>query len=169
MTDGYHTILMDPPWHEQGGGKSKRGADRHYDLVKDRDMLGVVLGCPLLAPAPQCHLWMWVTANRLPLGLSIMAALGFRYLNNVVWVKPSIGLGRYIRGQHELLLFGVRGPTQLPAVPPPSAIHAPRRRHSQKPDEQYTLIEAVSVGPRLEMFARTARDGWDRWGLEAPK
>lgn len=26
----YKTIYMDPPWAEQGGGKIKRGADRHY-------------------------------------------------------------------------------------------------------------------------------------------
>lgn len=26
----YKTIYADPPWPEQGGGKIKRGADRHY-------------------------------------------------------------------------------------------------------------------------------------------
>lgn len=25
----YRTIYADPPWHEQGGGRIKRGADRH--------------------------------------------------------------------------------------------------------------------------------------------
>ena len=30
----YKTILADPPWPEHGGGKSKRGADRHYPLMK---------------------------------------------------------------------------------------------------------------------------------------
>ena len=29
---------MDPPWYETGGGKIKRGADRHYDLVKTPDL-----------------------------------------------------------------------------------------------------------------------------------
>ena len=27
---GYSTVLADPPWPESGGGKVKRGADRHY-------------------------------------------------------------------------------------------------------------------------------------------
>jgi N6-adenosine-specific RNA methylase IME4 len=26
----------------------------------------------------------------------------------------------------------------------------------------------VSPGPRLEVFARSARPGWDRWGHDAP-
>ena len=29
----YKTIYMDPPWMESGGGKIKRGADRHYPLI----------------------------------------------------------------------------------------------------------------------------------------
>jgi hypothetical protein len=34
----YGTILADPPWLERGGGKIKRGADRHYPLMKTRDI-----------------------------------------------------------------------------------------------------------------------------------
>jgi hypothetical protein len=34
----YSTILMDPPWNETGGGKIKRGADKHYPLVKTPDL-----------------------------------------------------------------------------------------------------------------------------------
>ncbi len=40
------------------------------------------------------------------------------------------------------------------------------RRHSQKPDEMYELIEAVAPTPRIELFARTRRPGWDAWGNE---
>ncbi len=40
----------------------------------------------------------------------------------------------------------------------------PRRRHSQKPDEAYDIIEAVSQGPYLEIFALQEREGWDCWG-----
>ena len=34
----YKTILADPPWQEQGGGKIKRGADKHYPLMKTKDI-----------------------------------------------------------------------------------------------------------------------------------
>ena len=34
-------------------------------------------------------------------------------------------------------------------------------------DEAFALIEARSAGPRLELFARGARDGWTAWGNQA--
>ena len=30
------------------------------------------------------------------------------------------------------------------------------------------MIERVSYGPRIELFAREAFSGWDLWGNEAP-
>jgi hypothetical protein len=32
----YRIICADPPWAERGGGKCKRGADRHYPLMSTR-------------------------------------------------------------------------------------------------------------------------------------
>ena len=36
--------------------------------------------------------------------------------------------------------------------------------HSHKPEEQYAVIERISGGPYLELFARRAQPGWDAWG-----
>lgn len=44
---------------------------------------------------------------------------------------------------------------------------APRRDHSEKPDLFMDLVEQMSPGPRLEMFARTPRLGWASWGNES--
>ena len=164
----YKTIVADPPWAETGGGKIKRGADKHYSVIKDKDMAAVLLAAPCWRPAADCHLWLWVTNNRLPIGLEIMAALGFRYVTNLVWVKDRIGIGQYLRGQHELCLFGVRGQTMMPPRRDvPSVLHAPRTVHSRKPAKAFEVFERVSSGtPRLEMFARTERHGWDVWGNE---
>jgi N6-adenosine-specific RNA methylase IME4 len=43
-------------------------------------------------------------------------------------------------------------------------IVAGRREHSRKPEEARERIEALVPGPRLEMFARDPREGWDAWG-----
>ena len=43
----------------------------------------------------------------------------------------------------------------------------PRGRHSAKPDAFLDLVEQVSPGPYLELFARRNRLGWDTWGNEA--
>jgi N6-adenosine-specific RNA methylase IME4 len=49
-------------------------------------------------------------------------------------------------------------------------IFSPRREHSRKPDEVYDLIEKMyPEATKLELFARTARDGWDQWGNEVGK
>lgn len=41
---------------------------------------------------------------------------------------------------------------------------ASRGRHSEKPDFFADLIERMSPGPYVELFARTPRLGWDSWG-----
>ena len=38
--------------------------------------------------------------------------------------------------------------------------------HSAKPDEFYRLAERLYGGPRVELFARRRRDGWDCYGNE---
>ena len=43
----------------------------------------------------------------------------------------------------------------------------PRGRHSEKPEAFLDLVEQVSPGPYLELFARRNRLGWDTWGNEA--
>ena len=56
-------------------------------------------------------------------------------------------------------------------VPPPihQVIIAPVRAHSAKPDEAYRRMERLYAGPRLELFARKAREGWLTWGNEIPR
>jgi N6-adenosine-specific RNA methylase IME4 len=90
----------------------------------------------------------------------------------MVWTKPQMGLGWWVRQQHEILLIGTKGTpaTPLPADRPRSVLSAPRRRHSQKPDEMYHLIDRMfpHLTDRLEMFARNTRPGWTSWGNEVP-
>ena len=167
----YRAILIDPPWNERGGGKIKRGADRHYPLLKTRDIYTTIVSCPQWNNRSEnSHLYLWVTNNHLTDGLWLLDALDYKYKSNVVWVKPTIGLGQYFRGQHEILLFGTRG--KKPTEPRtdvrniPSILHAAKRRHSQKPEETYALIERRSKGEYLELFARTRREGWTTWGNE---
>jgi len=85
------TVQMDPPWPEQGAGKIKRGADRHYSLIKKKqDILKVVLQSgvwPDWEKDEGAHLYIWVTNNYLEWGLWLMDALGFTYKTNVIWVK----------------------------------------------------------------------------------
>jgi N6-adenosine-specific RNA methylase IME4 len=165
----YRCVAIDPPWLERGAGKIKRGADRHYNLMHTDGIIALLRFEIEPKLANDCHLWLWVTNNYLPDGLLVMSALGFRYVTNLVWVKDRIGLGQYLRGQHELCLFGTRGATSLPPIRNvPSALFCKKGAHSAKPQEAFDMIERVSPGPRLEVFAREKRPGWDAWGDQAP-
>lgn len=164
------TVLMDPPWMERGGGKIKRGADRHYPLEHTADMPAIIRSCPHWDRlADNAHCYMWVTNNFLPDGLWLLGELGFRYVTNLVWTKDRVGLGQYFRGQHELLLFGVRG-EHIPTRGTWSTWLAkgvlPRTRHSAKPLFVHTMVETASPGRHLELLAREERDGWITWGNE---
>ena len=171
----FRTILIDPPWETPGGGKSKRGSDKHYDLVKTKDLPSLIMNNGVWQISNDCHLWLWSVNSKLEDALWLMKQLGFRYVTNAAWVKIrneklQFGIGRYMRGCHELLLFGVKGETHLPDVAPKSVfgdlsvLIAERNTHSSKPIDQYELIENISPEPRLEMFARNKRSGWASWG-----
>lgn len=194
----YKCLYLDPPWEERGAGKSKRGADRHYDLIKTADMPAVIRNSGYWNPYRNAHVWLWVTDNFLQDGLWLMKRLGVTYKRSAVWVKTEdpldvldrhsnetingftleqmkqalslqIGLGQYLRGTKELLLFGTIGAGQAVETwkghrDIPDTIRALRAKHSRKPDEAYTMIEDVTHGPRVELFATREREGWDSWG-----
>jgi N6-adenosine-specific RNA methylase IME4 len=115
---------------------------------------------------------MWATANFLMAAGWVMKEVGFRYVTCAVWKKDRIGLGRYMRRRTEFLLLGVRGPSMVPGTKsrPEDLIEAPKTKHSRKPPLAYERIRMISPGPRLELFARGEREGFDVWGhLDGPK
>jgi N6-adenosine-specific RNA methylase IME4 len=165
----YCTVLADPPWLERGGGKVKRGADRHYPLMST----SAIAALPVVEwAAPDAHLYLWVTNNFLEDGLMVMRAWGFRYVSILTWKKDRIGLGQYFRGNTEHCLFGVRGslPYRITATgvraQGVTGFDAPRGKHSVKPEYLRLMAGVVSYEPRLELFARRPAPGWDVWGNE---
>lgn len=105
----FQIIYIDPPWKETGGGKIKRGADRHYPLMSIKEIKEIPIS--LLADE-NCHLYMWTTNNFLEKSFEIINAWGFNYVTTITWVKHRMGLGQYFRGQTEHCLFCKKG--QIP-------------------------------------------------------
>jgi N6-adenosine-specific RNA methylase IME4 len=166
----YKTVYADPPWPEHGGGKIKRGADRHYSLMKVKDIIALGDELQNYIDPEGCHLYLWATNNYLPDALKVMEAWGFDYKTTITWMKDRFGIGQYFSGQSEHCLFGTRGtlPYNIRADGKrgqgTTAFLAPRSIHSRKPKEMRTMIETVSYEPRLELFARQEFDDWDKWG-----
>lgn len=160
----FKTILADPPWDVfQRGG---RGAVNHYDLMSLERIKGIPVGDLATADA---HLWLWCTNATLREGYDVAEAWGFVVRSPLTWVKFRIGLGAYLRNATEHLLFATRGKAPVRFRSQPTWINAPVQDHSHKPEEQYAIIERISDGPFLELFARrrpSSHADWSVWGNE---
>jgi len=83
----YKTLLADPPWNETGGGRIKRGANRHYPLLKTEDIPRVILESGYWLPDENAHFYLWVTNTFLVCGdgVWVMKELGFRPVCLLTW------------------------------------------------------------------------------------
>jgi N6-adenosine-specific RNA methylase IME4/ParB-like chromosome segregation protein Spo0J len=161
-------LLADPPWGYQDVGIAtpNRRADNHYPLLSLQQICALPVGQLL---ADDAIVFLWAISPLLLATNEVFSAWGLDYRANLVWDKEIIGTGYWVRNQHEHLLIAVKGNPPHPphAVVPASVIRSRRREHSRKPDEVHELIERMYPElPKLELFARKARPGWDVWGNE---
>ena len=176
----YKTIYLDPPWQICTGGTSIRKKtniqhkgwgtpQNHYPVMKTKDIINELQFVKDITD-DQSHMYMWVVNNKIEDALLLIKELGFTYITNICWVKDRIGMGQYFRGQHELLFFCRKG-NPMPykyknskKITISSVVNEPRDIHSKKPSIFYKIIEDISYGPYLELFARNRNNGWDSWG-----
>lgn len=165
-TKKYRTILADPPWDiNQRGKYSTRSAESHYELMP----LERIKAMPVANLCEEnAHLYLWIPNGLLQEGLDVIRAWGFAYRSPLIWIKPRLGLGNYIRNASEICLFATRGKAPVKFHAQPNWLFAPQQEHSHKPEEQFAIIERLSDGPYLELFARRRQLGWDAWGNEVP-
>jgi N6-adenosine-specific RNA methylase IME4 len=178
-------VLADPPWHFRSytGEIGNRDVRNHYDVMSRRRILD--LPVQDLVDPRGAHLFLWTTAPFLQFSFQVLEAWGFRYSSIAfVWAKLNarvdpdgtftqrdfaVGLGHTTRKSAEIcLLARCRSPRRRNGNVR-ELIVAPRRQHSRKPDEIRERIEAYSVGPYYELFARSTRHGWHSWGIERHK
>ena len=89
----------------------------------------------------------------------------------MVWHKPG-GFQPYGLPQYncEFVLFGRMGSLPFTETKQFSTcFDGKRREHSRKPDGFYDTVRRVSPGPRIDVFSRERRDGFDSWGDEVDK
>ena len=156
---GFATILVDPPWPLQSG-------EKHYRTMSLARIKALPVG---QLAARDAHLWLWTTNALLPKAYEVAEAWGFTVRSPLTWVKFRLGLGgRYqLRNATEQLLFCTRGKAPLGSRSQPTWFNAPVTEHSRKPAEQFAIIERVSPGPYLELFARRRPESnlpWAVWG-----
>jgi N6-adenosine-specific RNA methylase IME4/ParB-like chromosome segregation protein Spo0J len=163
----FPVIYADPPWRYEHAESESRAIENQYPTMT----LGEIMSMPIDDVAlDDCILFMWATSPKLAEAFEVLDSWGFTYRTCAVWDKQKIGMGYYFRQQHELLLVATKGepPTPKPADRPASVFSYKRGPHSSKPVEVYGVIEAMYPElPKLELFCRNPREGWNAWGNQA--
>lgn len=159
----FGVIYCDPPWKYEHSKTHARDIENNYPTMDTDDIANIEI-----PSGDNCVLVMWATAPKLLEALSVMDAWGFHYRTCAVWDKEIIGMGYWFRGQHEMILIGVKGKVSPPAENNrfPSVIKERRTKHSKKPDCIYDMIEKMFPGMEyIELFARKKHsEKWEVWG-----
>ena len=164
MTKKYQIIYADPPWHYRHCASKSRRIENQYPTMITPDIMRLKIPC-----ANHAVLYLWATAPKLEEAFAVMRAWGFDYRSCLVWDKEIIGMGYWFRGQHELLLVGIKGkfPPPPPSLRKPSILRVRRGKHSCKPDHiRYWINKWYPTESKIELFAREKTPGWDVWGNE---
>ncbi len=177
----YRTIVADPPWAYDGDGfPSMVGPGRGRRRRTTKQIPYSTMSVVEIAALPvrdlsqaSAALFLWTTNRHLPYAFRILEDWGYEYTQTIVWAKtPRSPFVASVAPNHaEYLLVARRGSHRWSGSVRTNVLRveqAPQwAAHSAKPDAFLDLVEQVSPGPYLELFARRQRLGWDTWGNEA--
>ena len=178
----YRILTADPPWKfgDKLPGKG-RGAEKHYKTLTVEE----ICLFPLPEMLDDSVLFLWRVASMQEEALRVIRSWGFTLKTEIVWRKKTkegkrhFGMGRTVRAEHETCLIATMGKPLVKARNVRSVFDAEEpnwedvggmfeaeasRRHSQKPDEFFEIVESLFDGPYVELFARRTRLGWTTLG-----
>ena len=180
---GYRAVVVDPPWEmPNGGGYTTRGGHprwrRNMDTKRVGDLpyasltLDHIKALPVASlAADHAHLYLWAPNYYLEHAYDVARAWDFQPSTMLVWAKTprGLGLGGAFTVTTEYVLFCRRGTLKARTRLDTTwwNFKRPHNAHSAKPDGFLDVVEQVSPGPYVELFARRARFGWDYYGDES--
>ena len=174
MSKKYNIIYADPPWAYQNGGVPQGGVNAQYKTMKLQDIKDL----PIDEISEDISvLFMWATFPQLQEALEIIKAWGFTYKTlGFSWIKtnknngePFFGIGYYAKSNCEVCLMATKGKAHslVKSNKVSSVLIHKRTKHSKKPDiVAEKIVELFGDIPRIELFARDKKEGWDVWGNE---
>lgn len=177
MTKKYKTIVADPPWRYGKWGKASKPnytghIPKESETPYDQMTIAEIKALPVGTIADEnCDLYLWTTQKYLPVAFDVLETWGFRYCQTLTWCKAPMGTGQggLYCPTSEFLLLGRKGRMPVGKTRKDSTwwqVNREWKAHSKKPEFFQDLIEEQSDFPRLELFARRQRPGWDVWGNE---
>src|SRR6185437_4983757 len=169
----YPVVLCDPPWYYHGSPTKMGAAGKEYKLLRPEEIQSFPMGDILDKPGA---LFLWATCPKLDVAIETLKAWGLHYRGVAfIWVKTKKD-GTPLKAQGvrastvkpvtEMVIVGskVKNGRTLPLANEKivQTILAPKRKHSQKPDEIFHRLDAMYPGyDKLECFGRgKAQAGW---------
>lgn len=174
----YDILYTDPPWIQGRGGKkaarpNSTGMSVPYDTMDIPSITELHRHIIENLMNEKHNIFMWTIDKYLPDTEKMMNELGYKLHARIIWDKENGPSPAYtLRFSHEYLpWFYKKGNIILPDKDKRGAfttvMREPSRRHSQKPECAYQMLEAMfPQTEKLELFARTERPGWDAFGNE---
>lgn len=175
----YDILYTDPPWQQGRGGKkaarpNSTGTTVPYETMDVPGIMELHRYVTNELMNEKHNVFMWTIDKYLPQTEEIMSLLGYKLHARLIWDKGNGPAPAYtVRFAHEYLLwFYKKGNIILPDKDKRGAFSTvlrenSKRHHSQKPECVYQMLETLfPQAKKLELFARTERDGWDQWGNE---
>lgn len=187
----YNIIHADPPWsfdNKKTGGSMKSGASQQYDCMEMHELTGMVLNSDPVVMlsdiiADDCYLFMWWVGTHAKEAIYLAEDWGFKLyqMNEFVWDKRTkhgkhhFGMGWSTHAGTETCLLATRGKLKrldravraYTSAPMPVHPETGRYIHSAKPQVfADKIVQLYGDIPRIELFARDKKPGWDSWGNE---
>lgn len=164
----YRTIVIDPPWPMEKTLREERpyqGIELDYQTMTIEAIKTLKLPC-----ADECHVYLWATQKFLPISFQLFEDWDVKYIQTLVWHK-NVGFTPFglFMNNVEFVLFGRRGSLPLLKAGLKACFEGKVREHSRKPNEFYDLVRSVSPEPRIDVFSREKREGFEQLGDEIDK
>lgn len=167
----YRTIVIDPPWHIE---KIKRRVapnqiDMNYELMNTEQIKQFPI--PKFVDKDGAFLFIWTIQKYLPETFEIIKHWNFNYVCTMVWHKNG-GFQPFNLPQYncEFVVYANRGNLKFPSTKNFfCCFNGQRREHSRKPIEFYDTLRRVTPEPRIDIFSREKKEGFDNYGYEANK
>jgi N6-adenosine-specific RNA methylase IME4 len=163
----YRIIYADPPWKYGNAMPDYVTEPQDYYLLMDT---ADICAMPVKdLTEDDAVLFLWSTSPHLPEALEVIKAWGFNYKTTFIWDKVKHNMGHYNSVRHEILLVCTKGAC-TPDVKKlfDSVVSIERTEHSKKPEYFREIIETLyTYGNKIELFSRSAPDGWDVFGNQA--
>jgi len=165
----YQTIVIDPPWTVKNNLKDLRfyrtGKTMPYPLMSNEEIINFPIDN---FAANRCDLFLWTITSKIPLCFDILKKWGFKYMDFIAWDK-EIGVpvnGIYRRTEWVIYAYRKKMGINKKGKFIPSLMREKREYHSRKPNVFYEILKNNTKEPRIDIFARENRDGFDVWGNE---